>query len=172
MQEIQIASFVNPKRVPGWADAEEVVSGVKMRGGVRYTGLWLNEKGLMRALDAKGLTLKGSISNVTSEAFMIRNTNRDKAQNRTVQINQIETYKKHGIPMYRGGVMAAFGCNFEGEIPVSRVLETIEEIKEQNRDIFLEAGGEQFGYVKALNASWSHAKALTDILRQKLDKPD
>tara|TARA_A100001037_G_C15131229_1_gene628786 strand:+ start:1626 stop:2588 length:963 start_codon:yes stop_codon:yes gene_type:complete len=128
LQEIQIASFVNPKRVPGWADAEEVVSGVKMRDGVRYTGLWLNEKGLLRALDAEGLTLKGSISNVTSEAFMIRNTNRDKAQNRTVQINQIETYKKHGIPMYRGGIMAAFGCNFEGEIPVSRVLESIEEI--------------------------------------------
>ena len=50
-----------------------------MRDGVRYTGLWLNEKGLLRALDAEGLTLKGSISNVTSEAFMIRNTNRDKA---------------------------------------------------------------------------------------------
>ena len=128
LQEIQIASFVNPKRVPGWADAEEVVAGVEKRDGVRYTGLWLNEKGLLRALDAEGLTLKGSISNVTSEAFMIRNTNRDKAQNRTVQVNQIETYKEHGIPMYRGGVMAAFGCNFEGEIPVSRVLETVEEI--------------------------------------------
>ena len=128
LQEIQIASFVNPKRVPGWADAEEVVAGVEKRDGVRYTGLWLNEKGLLRALDAEGLTLKGSISNVTSEAFMIRNTNRDKAQNRTVQVNQIETYKEHGIPMYRGGVMAAFGCNFEGEIPVSRVLATVEEI--------------------------------------------
>ena len=128
LQEIQISSFVNPKRVPGWADAEEVVAGVEKRDGVRYTGLWLNEKGLLRALDAEGLTLKGSISNVTSEAFMIRNTNRDKAQNRTVQVNQIETYKEHGIPMYRGGVMAAFGCNFEGEIPVSRVLETVEEI--------------------------------------------
>ena len=128
LQEIQIASFVNPKRVPGWADAEEVVAGVEKRDGVRYTGLWLNEKGLLRALDAEGLTLKGSISNVTSEAFMIRNTNRDKAQHRTVQVNQIETYKEHGIPMYRGGVMAAFGCNFEGEIPVSRVLETVEEI--------------------------------------------
>ena len=128
LQEIQIASFVNPKRVPGWADAEEVVAGVEKRDGVRYTGLWLNEKGWLRALDAEGLTLKGSISNVTSEAFMIRNTNRDKAQNRAVQVNQIETYKEHGIPMYRGGVMAAFGCNFEGEIPVSRVLETVEEI--------------------------------------------
>ena len=130
LQEIQIASFVNPKRVPGWADAEDVVSGVKMRDGVRYTGLWLNEKGLVRALDAEGLTLKGSISNVTSEAFMIRNTNRDRKQNREVQNNQVAMYKKHGIPMYRGGVMAAFGCNFEGEIPVSRVISAIEEILE------------------------------------------
>ena len=38
LQEIQIASFVNPKRVPGWADAEEVVAGVEKRDGVRYTG--------------------------------------------------------------------------------------------------------------------------------------
>jgi len=130
LQEIQIASFVNPKRVPGWADAEAVVSGVKMRDGVRYTGLWLNEKGLVRALDTEGLTLKGSISNVTSEAFMIRNTNRDRKQNREVQNNQVAMYQKHGIPMYRGGVMAAFGCNFEGEIPVSRVISAIEEILE------------------------------------------
>lgn len=130
LQEIQIASFVNPKRVPGWADAEAVVSGVKMRDGVRYTGLWLNEKGLARALDTEGLTLKGSISNVTSEAFMIRNTNRDRKQNREVQNNQVAMYQKHGIPMYRGGVMAAFGCNFEGEIPVSRVILAIEEILE------------------------------------------
>lgn len=128
LQEIQIASFVNPKRVPGWADAEAVVSGVRMRPEVRYTGLWLNEKGLLRALETEGLTLKGSISNCASEAFMIRNTNRDRAQNIRVQSNQIALYKKHGVPMYRGGVMAAFGCNFEGDIPVSRVISTIEEI--------------------------------------------
>lgn len=128
LQEIQIASFVNPKRVPGWADAEAVVSGVSRQEGIRYTGLWLNEKGLQRAVAADGLTLKGSISNCASEAFMIRNTNRDREQNIRVQHNQVALYKKHGIPMYRGGVMAAFGCNFEGEIPVSRVLSTIEEI--------------------------------------------
>ena len=128
LREIQIASFVNPKRVPGWADAEEVVAGVSKREGIRYTGLWLNEKGLLRALEADGLTLKGAISNVASEAFMIRNTNRDRERNRRVQINQIEMYKKHGIPMYRGGVMAAFGCNFEGEVPASKVVSTVEEI--------------------------------------------
>jgi hydroxymethylglutaryl-CoA lyase len=41
LTRIQIASFVNPKRVPGWADAEQVVAGIHRRDGVRYTALWL-----------------------------------------------------------------------------------------------------------------------------------
>ena len=44
-------------------------------------------------------------------------------------------------------------------------LETIEEIAVQNRDIFLAAGGESFGYVKALNASWAHAKVIANLVR-------
>ena len=43
-------------------------------------------------------------------------------------------------------------------------LETIEEIKILNRDIFLSAGGESFGYVKALNASWSHARLIANLV--------
>ena len=39
-----MASFVNPKRVPGWADAEEVVEGIARKEDVRYTGLWLNPR--------------------------------------------------------------------------------------------------------------------------------
>jgi hydroxymethylglutaryl-CoA lyase len=127
LAHVQIASFVNIKLVPGWADAEAVVAGVTRRDGVHYTGLWLNEKGLLRAIATGGLDLQGSVSNCASEAFMIRNTNRDRAKNREVQSNQIDLYKKHGITVRRGGVMAAFGCNFEGEIPVSRVLECISE---------------------------------------------
>jgi hydroxymethylglutaryl-CoA lyase len=127
LAHVQIASFVNIKLVPGWADAEAVVAGVTRRDGVHYTGLWLNEKGLLRAIATGGLDLQGSVSNCASEAFMIRNTNRDRAKNRLVQGNQIDLYKKHGITVRRGGVMAAFGCNFEGEIPVSRVLECISE---------------------------------------------
>ncbi|MBL6690216.1 MAG: ferrochelatase [Pseudomonadales bacterium] len=47
-------------------------------------------------------------------------------------------------------------------------LETIEEIRVQNRDIFMEAGGKRFNYVKALNASQAHAQCLADLLEQKL----
>lgn len=46
-------------------------------------------------------------------------------------------------------------------------LETIEEIKLLNRQVFLDAGGKSFGYVKALNASARHAELLRDIVQKK-----
>jgi len=46
-------------------------------------------------------------------------------------------------------------------------LETIEEIKVLNRRLFLAAGGETFQYVKALNASWAHAKLLADLITKR-----
>jgi len=49
-------------------------------------------------------------------------------------------------------------------------LETIEEIKILNRDIFLEAGGKRFSYVKALNASWDHAYVILDLIQNKNQK--
>ena len=54
LKKIQVASYVNPKKVPGWADADEVVKGFRRHDGVAYHALWLNEKGLTRALDATG----------------------------------------------------------------------------------------------------------------------
>jgi ferrochelatase len=45
-------------------------------------------------------------------------------------------------------------------------LETIEEIKILNRDIFLAAGGKRFTYVKALNASWDHTNVILDIINK------
>src|SRR5689334_7258289 len=51
LNHIQVASFVNPNRVPGWADADEVVQRYKRKPGIHYTALWLNIKGLQRALE-------------------------------------------------------------------------------------------------------------------------
>ena len=130
LPEIQIASFVNPKRVPGWADAEDVVAGTKRNDGVRYTALWLNEKGIHRALEASDLYLKGSVSMSASEGLLQRNQNRSWAENIETQHNQIEIYKKHDIPVTRGSIMAAFGCNFDGDIPIEKVIRTVETIYE------------------------------------------
>jgi hydroxymethylglutaryl-CoA lyase len=126
LKRIQIASFVNPKRVPGWADAEAVVGGYRMREGVRYTALWLNEKGLERAIALKDrLSLRGTISLCTSEPFMRRNQNRSLADNVRTQHAQIDLFKAQGIPVEGISIMAAFGCNFAGDIPVATVLDTV-----------------------------------------------
>ena len=43
-------------------------------------------------------------------------------------------------------------------------LETLEEISMQNREVFLEAGGETYNYIPALNESAEHIDALCEIL--------
>ncbi|MDX5297602.1 MAG: ferrochelatase [Gammaproteobacteria bacterium] len=47
-------------------------------------------------------------------------------------------------------------------------LETIEEIDEENRHYFLEAGGERFAYIPALNATPVHIDALSALIRNEL----
>ena len=128
LREIQVGSYVNPKRVPGWADVEAVVAGIRRKPDVRYTVLWLNEKGLERALAAEGVFLTGSITTAASETFMKLNQNRGFEDNIRVQHNQVALYKQNGIRYFRGSMMAAFGCNFEGDVPVSRVVEQAEVI--------------------------------------------
>ena len=114
---IQIASFVNPKAVPGMADAEDVVRGFAARPGVAYTALWLNEKGFERALKfSDRLTNTGTIQLCASEKFSLRNQNRAAAEQLAGQHAIVEMYKAAGIAVERGSIMAAFGCNFEGDV--------------------------------------------------------
>lgn len=62
LHHIQTVSFVDPRRVPGMADAEAVAAGITLEPGVRYTGLWLNDQGFARALATKRLTVVGSLA--------------------------------------------------------------------------------------------------------------
>jgi hydroxymethylglutaryl-CoA lyase len=126
LQQIQIASYVNPRRVPGWADAVEVVDGYAPRAGVRYSALWLNEKGLERALAQRGrLTIEGRIALCASERFLMRNQNRNLAENIGVQHGQIALFKANGIAVEGASMMAAFGCNYEGDVSAEKVLEVV-----------------------------------------------
>jgi hydroxymethylglutaryl-CoA lyase len=128
LHHIQIVSFVNPKAVPGMADADDVVRGIATKPGVDYTALWLNDKGFERALKQNRLTLKGTIQLCASEKFSLRNQNRTAAQQLASQHVIVEMYKANGVPVERGSVMAAFGCNFEGDVPVSRVVALVGQI--------------------------------------------
>lgn len=48
-------------------------------------------------------------------------------------------------------------------------LETLEEIAETNKELFLQAGGEQYDYIPALNADADHIDMLIEIVRQHCD---
>ncbi len=123
---IQVGSFVAPRLVPGWADAEEVMAGFTPTPGVEYAGLWFNEAGLERALKFRGkLTLKGSISLAASDAFSKKNLNRTHAENLAAMPARIFAHQAADVAVTRIGVMAAFGCNFQGDITPAQVLSTI-----------------------------------------------
>ncbi len=130
LKHMQIVSFVNPKRVPGMADAEQVVQGITPKPGVEYEGLWLNEKGLERAAATGRLKLEGKISMFPSEKFLQRNQNRTVEQHIADLHRVLDTYKQMNIPVNRGSISSVFGCNFQGDIPLSKVMELVAKIYE------------------------------------------
>ena len=128
LHHIQVCSFVSPRVVPQWSDAEQVVAGVKAKDGVHYTGLWFNETGLKRALAFEGkLTITGSISLAASDAFSRKNLNRGHAENLDAMRKQTAAHLANGVTVDRIGVMAAFGCNYQGDIAPAQVVRTLED---------------------------------------------
>jgi hydroxymethylglutaryl-CoA lyase len=130
LKQIQVASFVNPKNVPGMADADQVVAGFTRRPGIRYTALWLNEKGLQRAIATGRLDVKGSLSLTASEAFSKRNQNRSAADDLVAERGIASMYRDHKVPVERISIRAAFGCNFEGDVAPDRVVRLIGQLIE------------------------------------------
>ncbi len=71
-----------------------------------------------RAGNSTGSRSKARSSSAASEKFLKRNQNRTAEQQLAGQHAIVEMYKANGVPVERGSVMAAFGCNFEGDVPV------------------------------------------------------
>jgi hydroxymethylglutaryl-CoA lyase len=127
LSDIACCSFVNDNRVPQMADAEAIVTGMTRRPGVRYTGLWLNTAGFDRA-KATNLDLNGLIVASASETFGIRNNNRDRNGLRASQHELMAAYQAAGVDTIAGYVFTAFGCNFEGAIPIDKVIAGVEDV--------------------------------------------
>jgi len=134
LKQIQVVSFVPAKNVPGMADAEQVVAGFTRTPGVTYTGLWLNERGLARAIATGKLDIKGHLNLTASEAFLLRNQKRTMAENLEALRGIAEMYRRHEVPVERMSIAAAFGCNFEGDIPIEVLLTQTRQMLEVARD--------------------------------------
>ncbi len=127
LTDIEVGAFVHPRWVPQMADTDELVRRLPARDGVRYWALVPNERGLDRAL-AAGATHLGLLASA-SETHSRKNINRSvevvRAENRRVAARA----RGAGATL-RGYVSVAFGCPYEGDVPLDRVLRLAEEYLE------------------------------------------
>lgn len=119
VRRIEIASFVNPKRVPQMADAEAVVAAVPRRPGVTRVGLVLNPRGAERAL-ATDIDELGAVA-VATDTFAIRNQGQTSDES-VAAAKEIVAMAKAGGRSGQATISAAFGCPFEGEVDPARVV--------------------------------------------------
>jgi hydroxymethylglutaryl-CoA lyase len=127
LHDVQCVSFVDPRRVPGMADAVEVAQSIHQRPDVHYTAIALNLKGYERAIQTP-LHITGNLQMSASNTFSIRNTNKDNAETLTEQRRQLEFFRDRGIPVDSAIVMTAFGCNFEGAIAPETVKDCVGDL--------------------------------------------
>ena len=118
VRRMEVASFVNPKRVPQMADAEQVVSGLPQRDDVRFIGLVLNPRGFERAAACGIGEINCAV--VASDAFNQRNQGATTEETMTVIEELTRQAQAAGMDM-GVTISAAFGCPFEGEVPKERV---------------------------------------------------
>jgi hydroxymethylglutaryl-CoA lyase len=120
-----VTSFVHPKRVPQMADAEAVCAGLPPRQDVRYTGLILNARGYQRlretCLDEAGLVVPAT------DTFGQNNQGLSVAEGLAMASEIIADGKHSGFPV-QVTIAVAFGCPFEGEVPLSRIQHMAEAL--------------------------------------------
>ena len=121
---IEVGSFVHPKAVPQMADTETVVRNMKRVDGVEYRVLVPNLKGLERAHNA-GIT-KAKLTVSVSESHCINNFNQTPLEMMQGFVPCVEYAAKNGINI-SGALSSAWGCAFEGKIPVQQIEKIVNE---------------------------------------------
>ncbi len=149
---VEVASFVDPRRVPQMADAEEVVAALELSDGVVFAGLALNERGYER-LVATGLGEVRFSFGVT-ESFNSTNQNAAVEESLATAIAITARARADGI---RATLIlsVAFGCPFEGRVAESRVLDLARELAAAEPDAIVLAdtiGVAVPGHVRSLVA--------------------
>ena len=121
VRRIEVTSFVNPKKVPQLAEAEELVAMLPDRNDVTYIGLVLNRRGAERALATGRIGELGAVC-VTSDSFGIRNQGQSSDESLAAAMEIVTLAKAAG----RSGqitIATAFGCPFEGRVAIDRVVD-------------------------------------------------
>lgn len=120
---IEVTSFVNPKKVPQMADADEVAAALPRNVNTKYIGLALNQRGFERACNAELDEINFVV--VASDTFSQRNQGTDVTGGIKAFVNAMESNPSSA----RVGVSiaASFGCPFEGEVPLAQFMRVVRE---------------------------------------------
>ena len=119
VSRIEAVSFVRAEAIPQMADADEVWAGVTKDPAVRYSALAPNLRGARRALDAGFTEVEAVVS--ASDTHNRKNVNRSTPQSQDEIAVIIEEAHRRGATC-QVVVATAWGCPYEGDVPVDRVL--------------------------------------------------
>ena len=119
VERIEAVSFVRPLAIPQMADADEVWSRINRASGVRYSALVPNLRGALRAIDAGMTELEVVVS--ASETHNLKNVNRTTGESLDEIAAVLDMAHLRGATV-QVIVSTAWGCPYEGEVPVRRVV--------------------------------------------------
>jgi isopropylmalate/homocitrate/citramalate synthase len=131
LPRVEAASFVNPKRVPQMAGAEDVMDGLSRREGTVYAGLVLNERGYERAIGAGVDEVRYAFP--VTETFARRNQNTTVEDATALAGRLVERARLDGVRV-SVTLSAAFGDPFEGRVEPEHVLSIAEKVAEAHPD--------------------------------------
>jgi isopropylmalate/homocitrate/citramalate synthase len=128
---IETTSFVRPDAIPQLTDAEVVMAGIERRPGVTYLCLTPNVRGLDRARAAGVRAV--AVFTAASEAFAKRNINMSIGESLAAFATVVKTARAEGM-WVRGYISTAFGCPYEGDVPVENVVRVASALAEMGVD--------------------------------------
>ncbi|QIN83250.1 hydroxymethylglutaryl-CoA lyase [Rubrobacter tropicus] len=131
LPRVEAASFVNPKRVPQMAGAEEVMNGLDRHEGTVYAGLVLNERGYERAVEAGVDEVRYAFP--VTETFARKNQNTTVEEATALAGRLVERARLDGVRVSIT-LSAAFGDPFEGKVEPAHVLKIAEKVSEAHPD--------------------------------------
>jgi len=119
VRRIEAVSFVRPEAIPQMADADQVWQGIDRAAAVRYSALVPNPRGARRALDAGVPEIEAVVS--ASDTHNRKNVNRGTDESLDQIAGIIDQAHQRGATC-QVIVSTAWGCPYEGDVPVSRVV--------------------------------------------------
>ena len=120
VRRLEAVSFVNPARVPQMAGAEEIMAALPHTPGRSRIGLVLNLRGWERLKATR--CDEANVVVCATDSFGLRNQNADTAQQIAAMAAIAADRAENGGPPLSLTISVAFGCPFEGEVPLERVV--------------------------------------------------